>query len=153
MNTVWVLGDQLNRAPAGQRELNRPTVDGEAIPGLQHKYAQTVLYFPAQGQTCHAYCTYCFRWAQFVGDQDLRFAASDPSGLIQYLSASHHDHPHSLFFRPHIIGRLEKVGNARIREHVRILLCFGRIELGFRQHEVEQSPHTYYRIIYADADT
>ena len=39
--------------------------------GLQHKYRETVLFFPAQGQTCHAYCTYCFRWPQFVGLDDL----------------------------------------------------------------------------------
>jgi KamA family protein len=80
---------RLNPHPAGQRELNIPRISGEPVPGLQHKYAQTVLYFPAQGQTCHAYCTYCFRWAQFVGDQDLRFAASDPSGLVRYLG----EHP------------------------------------------------------------
>ena len=62
-----------------------PTVDGRRLAGIQHKYAQTVLYFPAQGQTCHAYCTYCFRWAQFVGDADLRFAAVDPGPLVGYL--------------------------------------------------------------------
>jgi L-lysine 2,3-aminomutase len=47
------------------------------------------LYFPAQGQTCHSYCTYCFRWAQFVGDPDLRFAAQSPHQLVEYL----HEHP------------------------------------------------------------
>ncbi len=80
---------RLNPHPAGQRELNVPRLAGEPVAGLQHKYERTVLHFPAQGQTCHAYCTYCFRWAQFVGDQDLRFAASDTSGLVGYLS----DHP------------------------------------------------------------
>ena len=76
---------RLNPHPSGQQELNVPTVDGQRLAGVQHKYAQTVLYFPAQGQTCHAYCTYCFRWAQFVGDADLRFAAPDPGGLVDYL--------------------------------------------------------------------
>ena len=56
---------------------------------MQHKYRETVLYFPQQGQTCHAYCTYCFRWAQFVGDADLRFAAPGPEQLVAYL----HRHP------------------------------------------------------------
>jgi KamA family protein len=83
---VAAMRARLNPHPAGQRELNVPHVDGQPVPGLQHKYARTVLHFPAQGQTCHAYCTYCFRWAQFVGDQDLRFAATDPSGLIDYLA-------------------------------------------------------------------
>ncbi|MCK7622627.1 lysine 2,3-aminomutase [Streptomyces sp. RS10V-4] len=78
---------RLNPHPSGQQELNVPTQDGARVPGLQHKYRETVLYFPGQGQTCHAYCTYCFRWAQFIGDADLRFAAPDPGGLLGYLGA------------------------------------------------------------------
>ncbi len=80
---------RMNPHPAGQKTLNVPMLDGEALPGLQHKYAETVLFFPRQGQTCHAYCTYCFRWAQFVGDADLRFAATEADGLVRYL----HAHP------------------------------------------------------------
>ncbi|MER6982901.1 KamA family radical SAM protein [Streptomyces carpinensis] len=82
---VQQIRGRLNPHPSGQKELNVPTRDGAPLPGMQHKYRETVLYFPSQGQTCHAYCTYCFRWAQFVGDADLRFAAPDPSGLIAYL--------------------------------------------------------------------
>ncbi|MBT2546211.1 lysine 2,3-aminomutase [Streptomyces sp. ISL-44] len=85
---VQQIRGRLNPHPSGQKELNVPTRDGAEIPGLQHKYRETVLYFPSQGQTCHSYCTYCFRWAQFVGDADLRFAAPDPSGLVSYLG--HH---------------------------------------------------------------
>jgi L-lysine 2,3-aminomutase len=77
---------QLNPHPSGQQEHNVPTVDGVALPGMQHKYRETVLYFPSSGQTCHSYCTYCFRWAQFVGDPRLRFAARDPRGLVGYLT-------------------------------------------------------------------
>ena len=32
------------------------------MAGAQHKYPDTLLYFPAEGQTCHSYCGYCFRW-------------------------------------------------------------------------------------------
>jgi L-lysine 2,3-aminomutase len=67
-------------------ELNVPIEGDTPIPGLQHKYRETVLYFPAHGQTCHAYCTYCFRWAQFIGDPGLKFAAADPAGLSRYLA-------------------------------------------------------------------
>ncbi|MFI6602320.1 KamA family radical SAM protein [Nonomuraea sp. NPDC050536] len=75
----------LNPHPAGQMELNVPRIGLEPVPGMQHKYPETVLFFPKQGQTCHAYCTYCFRWAQFVGDADLKFASDDIDQLVAYL--------------------------------------------------------------------
>jgi len=78
---------QLNPHPARQMELNVPTLEGEPIPGMQHKYRETVLFFPSQGQTCHAYCTYCFRWAQFVGIDDLKFASREAEALVEYLRA------------------------------------------------------------------
>jgi KamA family protein len=74
-----------NPHPAGQLQYNVPRIDGEPLPGVQHKYPETVLFFPSKGQTCHAYCSYCFRWAQFIGEQDLRFAARDSDGLVAYL--------------------------------------------------------------------
>jgi KamA family protein len=52
---------------------------------MQHKYRETVLFFPSQGQTCHAYCTYCFRWAQFVGIDELKFASRETESLVAYL--------------------------------------------------------------------
>lgn len=74
---------ELNPHPAGQQELNAPKDD--ELTGVQHKYDSTILFFPAAGQTCHAYCTYCFRWAQFIGDSDLKFAQSDAESLFAYL--------------------------------------------------------------------
>jgi L-lysine 2,3-aminomutase len=82
---VQDIRSRMNPHPSGQKEFNVPRVNGDEVQGIQHKYRETVLYFPAQGQTCHAYCAYCFRWAQFVGDSDLRFAAPNPSGLVEYL--------------------------------------------------------------------
>jgi len=76
-----------NPHPAGQKELNVPSFEGEAMQGIQHKYRETVLFFPVQGQTCHAYCSYCFRWPQFVGLDDLKFAAREVDRLITYLRA------------------------------------------------------------------
>lgn len=77
----------LNPHPAGQQTLNVPRFGGEPLRGMQHKYRETLLYFPSHGQTCHAYCTFCFRWAQFVGDKDLKFAAADHTDLHRYLKA------------------------------------------------------------------
>jgi KamA family protein len=77
---------RMNPHPSGQLELNVPRVDGEPLPGCQHKYRETVLFFPTRGQTCHAYCTYCFRWAQFVGIDKLRFSSRDVETLVRYLS-------------------------------------------------------------------
>ncbi|MFC6577244.1 KamA family radical SAM protein [Planomonospora parontospora] len=78
---------RLNPHPAGQLDLNVPRVGAEPVPGMQHKYPETVLFFPKQGQTCHAYCTYCFRWAQFIGEPDLKFASDDVTALVAYLRA------------------------------------------------------------------
>ena len=75
----------LNPHPAGQMALNLPRINGEVINGLQHKYRETVLFFPAQGQTCHSYCTFCFRWAQFVGDKGLRIASREADTMMAYL--------------------------------------------------------------------
>ncbi|MCK8516204.1 lysine 2,3-aminomutase [Methylonatrum kenyense] len=75
----------LNPHPAGQMELNVPQHQGEAVEGMQHKYRETVLFFPSQGQVCHSYCTFCFRWAQFVGDKELRFASNEADSLLDYL--------------------------------------------------------------------
>jgi KamA family protein len=71
--------------PAGQMEHNVPRLDGVPLPGLQHKYRDTVLFFPSRGQTCHAYCTYCFRWAQFVGMDELKFAQRETQSFHRYL--------------------------------------------------------------------
>lgn len=78
---------QLNPHPSGQREKNVPELDGTPAEGFQHKYRETVLYFPARGQTCHAYCTFCFRWAQFVGDTAMKFASKEAEALQRYLRA------------------------------------------------------------------
>jgi KamA family protein len=77
----------LNPHPSGQREHNVPELDGEPVQGFQHKYRETLLYFPARGQTCHAYCTFCFRWAQFVGDTSLKFASKEAQNLARYLES------------------------------------------------------------------
>ena len=78
---------RLNPHPAGQQQMNVPQVAGESVPGMQHKYSETVLFFPSQGQTCHTYCTFCFRWAQFVGIQELRFNSNDAGQLHRYLAS------------------------------------------------------------------
>lgn len=79
----------LNAQPGGQKELNVPLLDGRPLQGIQHKYRETVLFFPAAGQTCHSHCTYCFRWAQFVGVDKLRFASHEVDLLARYLREHH----------------------------------------------------------------
>lgn len=58
---------QLNPHPAGQADGNVPTLDGVKLWGIQHKYRETVLFFPSAGQTCHSYCTFCFRYSIYIG--------------------------------------------------------------------------------------
>ncbi len=81
---------KLNPHPAGQMELNVPTLkDGTKLYGMQHKYKETCLFFPSQSQTCHAYCSFCFRWPQFVGMDEMKFAMKEGEQLVQYLK----EHP------------------------------------------------------------
>ena len=81
-----VIREKLNPHPAGQLQ-NVPELNGQKLPGIQHKYEETMLFFPTQGQTCHAYCTFCFRWPQFVGMDDLKFAMNQIDYVIGYLKA------------------------------------------------------------------
>jgi KamA family protein len=74
----------LNPNPAGQ-EYNVPYLGEIKLKGLQHKYPETILFFPSQGQTCHAYCTFCFRWPQFSGMSELKFAMKEADLLFKYL--------------------------------------------------------------------
>ncbi|MBU0992902.1 MAG: lysine 2,3-aminomutase [Proteobacteria bacterium] len=78
---------KMNPHPAGQISMNVPEFRGKRLNGIQHKYDETVLFFPTQGQTCHAYCTYCFRWPQFVGLEELKFSSASINELILYLDS------------------------------------------------------------------
>lgn len=78
----------LNPNPAGQ-EHNVPYLGEIKLKGIQHKYPETVLFFPSQGQTCHAYCTFCFRWPQFSGMSELKFAMKEADLLLTYLRLHH----------------------------------------------------------------
>lgn len=76
---------QLNPNPARQ-EANVPELNGVRLNGIQHKYRETMLFFPSQGQTCHAYCTFCFRWPQFAMNS-FKFAMKEADLMVQYLKA------------------------------------------------------------------
>lgn len=77
--------EKLNPHPAGQVEYNVPELDGVRLTGVQHKYDETMLFFPAQGQTCHSYCTFCFRWPQFTNMDEVKFAMKEIDYVIAYL--------------------------------------------------------------------
>lgn len=79
---IWL---QLNPFVGDQLEYNVPELDNIKLTGIQHKYNETVLFFPAQGQTCHAYCTFCFRWPQLATNSWLKFATKQTDLLIKYL--------------------------------------------------------------------
>jgi KamA family protein len=83
-NTIHQIRLELNPHPNGQRK-NIPVLDGEPLTGVQHKYRETVLFFPGQGQTCHAYCTFCFRWPQFTKMDKMKFGMHQTDRLVRYL--------------------------------------------------------------------
>lgn len=80
---------ELNPHPAGQLDDNVPEFRGKKLNGIQHKYNETVLFFPKQGQTCHAYCTFCFRWPQFTHLDDIKIATNEIQAVIKYIK----EHP------------------------------------------------------------
>ncbi|UCH13330.1 MAG: lysine 2,3-aminomutase [Bacteroidales bacterium] len=82
VHNIWL---QLNPHPGDQLKHNVPELNKTKLKGIQHKYNETLLFFPTQGQTCHAYCTFCFRWPQFTNRQELKFAMNKPDLLIKYL--------------------------------------------------------------------
>jgi L-lysine 2,3-aminomutase len=84
--TVNAIRLSLNPHPAEQ-SLNVPTIGKVKLNGMQHKYHETVLFFPTQGQTCHGYCTFCFRWPQFSGMKGMKFAMKETDLLVKYLKA------------------------------------------------------------------
>lgn len=63
-----------------------PAIAGRKQQGIVHSYPETVLFFPAEGQMCHAHCTFCFRWLQFVGDEAEIFTSTDVDALVTYVS-------------------------------------------------------------------
>ncbi|MDZ7970556.1 MAG: hypothetical protein RM368_37480 [Nostoc sp. DedSLP03] len=75
----------LNPHPGGQKEYNIPSLNSEPVQGIQHKYPETLLIFPTAGQTCHAYCTFCFRWPQFVGIDNWKFATRESGQFQEYI--------------------------------------------------------------------
>jgi KamA family protein len=79
-----IIRHKMNPHPAEQAH-NVPELKGLLLPGIQHKYNETMLFFPSQGQTCHAYCTFCFRWPQFTGMDDLKFAMNQIEYVVEYL--------------------------------------------------------------------
>lgn len=98
-----IIRETLNPHPANQKTENVPRFQGKELDGMQHKYRETVLFFPSEvcqstrhsgfawltdrkGQYCHAFCTYCFRWAQFtsVGSSQT-FKSSNGSQLQEYI--------------------------------------------------------------------
>ncbi|MCL2650778.1 MAG: lysine 2,3-aminomutase [Candidatus Azobacteroides sp.] len=83
-NKINEIRMDLNPNPAGQ-EYNVPTLGDIKLHGIQHKYRETVLFFPAKGQTCHAYCTFCFRWPQFSGMNNLKFSMREADLFFKYL--------------------------------------------------------------------
>lgn len=81
---IWM---QLNPHPEGQMNLNIPILKNKKLFGIQHQYQETVLAFPSRGQTCHAYCSFCFRWPQFIGQKELKISLSDTTLLLEYLQS------------------------------------------------------------------
>ena len=82
--TINEIRKELNPHPSGQHD-NVPLLNGKPVSGVQHKYAETLLFFPARGQSCHAYCTFCFRWPQFTKMEGEKFSRSRVDRILEYI--------------------------------------------------------------------
>ncbi|WP_170973500.1 lysine 2,3-aminomutase [Rhizobium sp. FKY42] len=83
---VMRIRDSMNPHSSDQLT-NIPLFEGRNVEGVQHKYQETALFFAKQGQTCHSYCTFCFRWPQFVQTSVDKFGADDSAQMLDYLRA------------------------------------------------------------------
>lgn len=131
---------RLNPQPGGQLTHNVPTLHNRRLHGLQHKYRETVLFFPAQSQTCHAYCTFCFRWAQFVALDDMKFEARDTGDLVAYLRA--HPEVSDVLFTG---GDPMIMSAAKLERYIEPLLApeFAHIQIRIGTKSVANWPHRY----------
>ncbi|MBQ7568981.1 lysine 2,3-aminomutase [bacterium] len=81
---------------SGQRALNVPTLHDSSLQGMQHKYRETLLVFPKEGQNCSTWCSFCFRWNQFVPGSCQRFSNVQPEEMLDYIK-EHRDITDVLF--------------------------------------------------------
>jgi L-lysine 2,3-aminomutase len=82
---VSQIRSRLNPHPSDQMR-NVPSANGTRLEGMQHKYRETALLFPREGQNCFAFCSYCFRWSQFSGSDEFRFSTgTDIAPYIAYV--------------------------------------------------------------------
>ncbi|MDJ0628810.1 MAG: 4Fe-4S cluster-binding domain-containing protein [Rhodobacter sp.] len=88
--TIYEVRCELNPHPAGQLTKNIQAFQNKRLEGVQHKYDETVLFFPSAGQTCHAYCSFCFRWPQFVGEAEWKIQTRECEQLVSYLKTYPH---------------------------------------------------------------
>ena len=75
--------------PVPVAEGSVPKLNGKPIQGMYRNFPTIVSLFPnPMAKTCHAYCSYCFRWLLF-GDREVQegFSYQDPQTPIEWLRA------------------------------------------------------------------
>ncbi|WP_299455944.1 hypothetical protein [uncultured Microscilla sp.] len=67
-----------------------PTAGGERIKGLYRSFNNVISLFPdPMLKTCHAYCSYCFRWIAFNNSEVQSYTSyKDPQTPVAYLKAN-----------------------------------------------------------------
>lgn len=80
---------RMNPRWTGQETHSVPVLNGVLQRGLQHKYEDTVQFFPGSARACHAHCSSCGRPPQFGTMETVKLDARAVAGLVNYL----HAHP------------------------------------------------------------
>lgn len=64
-----------------------PKVNNQRVTGLYHPFKEVISLFPSpMMKTCHAYCSYCFRWIMFNNPEVQDYSTyDDPNTPVEYL--------------------------------------------------------------------
>ena len=74
------------RPTAGSMTPYLPTMNDAVIRGAFHQFPDVIELVPVTANSCHAYCSYCFRWMQFV-IPEIRSSYSDAEALVPYIES------------------------------------------------------------------
>ncbi|MEG0795744.1 MAG: lysine 2,3-aminomutase [Odoribacter sp.] len=81
---VKMIRRELNPSPSAVVG-DSPILDDLSLTSFRHKYPDTLVVFPSQGQSCGVYCTFCYHWTRFCGMNVLPFVEEEVGLMLRYV--------------------------------------------------------------------